>query len=230
MTSSTILVADADAKERSHLVGLLARDCRLALLQAADSDGASAMMLARMPRIDALLLDGRLDGQDGAVLCAALRRRGVAVPILVIGCGTEAAVVRSLDAGANDSIARPFRPAELAARVRAHLRLHEVSEAVVLSVGPYQFHPALRLLQEAESGRRIHLTEKETAVLKFLCRAGGEAVPRRALLHQVWGYSATVASHTVETHMYRLRRKIEPDPDKHRLLVNDTGGYRLILA
>lgn len=94
-------------------------------------------------------------------------------------------------------------------------------------IGPYQFRPASKLLQDSEANRRIRLTDKETAVLKFLYRAGGVPVGRRALLREVWGYAPGATTHTVETHIYRLRRKIEPDIRAISLLLNDGGGYRL---
>lgn len=226
----TVLVAMTDRDERTRLATLLATDCRLAPLQAADSRQTDQLMLAPAPRVDALLLDAAMDGQDGAAHCAALRRRGVVVPILLIGPGSVAAVVRGLDAGANDCIARPLRLAETAARVRAQLRLHDESDDAVLTIGPYRFRPAQRALHDQATGQRILLTEKEAGVLKHLYRARGAPVARRILLHEVWGYSPAVTTHTVETHVYRLRRKIEPQPGQHALLVNAEGGYRLNLA
>jgi DNA-binding response OmpR family regulator len=136
-------------------------------------------------------------------------------------------VVRGLEAGANDYIAKPFRLAELLARLRAQLRIFENSEDAVFNIGPYVFRPAAKLLQEAVKNRRIRLTEKEAAILKFLYRAGTKPVARQVLLNEVWGYNAAVTTHTLETHIYRLRQKIEPDPSNARLLVTEGGGYRL---
>jgi DNA-binding response OmpR family regulator len=141
--------------------------------------------------------------------------------------GEEADVIRGLNAGANDYVVKPFRGAELKARLLAQLRSFEGSEDAVLPVGPYQFRPAMRQLQDTRANRRIRLTDKETAVLKYLYRAGGSPVARRTLLREVWGYCPTATTHTVETHIYRLRRKIEPDANRIRLLVNEDGGYRL---
>lgn len=226
-SARTVLVAGDDSSERSLLVALLARDTGLVLLQAADAEATRTMLLARTPRIDALLLDGRLDGHDGALLCENLRCSRVVVPILVVGSDSEAAVVRSLNAGANDYLSRPLRPAELAARLRAQLRTHEVSDDAVLLIGPFQFRPTLRQLLDSNTGQRILLTEKETAVLKCLYRAEGKVVPRVVLLHEVWGYSPTASTHTVETHVYRLRQKIGPHAAQQRLLLSDARGYRL---
>jgi DNA-binding response OmpR family regulator len=85
----------------------------------------------------------------------------------------------------------------------------------------------VKLLQDPAKNRRIRLTEKEAAILKFLYRAGTRAVARQVLLNEVWGYNAAVTTHTLETHIYRLRQKIEPDPANARLLVTEGGGYRL---
>ena len=78
-----------------------------------------------------------------------------------------------------------------------------------------------------EDDKKIRLTEKETNILKYLYRAGGKPVARDELLAEVWGYNAAVTTHTLETHIYRLRQKVEPDPAHARLLLTDAGGYRL---
>jgi DNA-binding response OmpR family regulator len=97
----------------------------------------------------------------------------------------------------------------------------------VLIIGPYHFRPGARTLTEPTSNQRVRLTEKEAGVLKHLYRAGATPVSRQTLLREVWGYSTGASTHTVETHIYRLRRKIEPDIANARILVNEDGGYRL---
>jgi hypothetical protein len=92
----------------------------------------------------------------------------------------------------------------------------------------YSFKPSAKMLLARDGSRKLHLTEKETAILKYLYRVGDRAVPREMLLDQVWGYNAGVTTHTLETHIYRLRQKIEPDPASPRLLVTEAGGYRLV--
>jgi DNA-binding response OmpR family regulator len=147
--------------------------------------------------------------------------------IMMTGADDETDVVRGLDAGASDYIVKPFRIAELLARLRAQMRTFENSEHAVFTVGPYTFRPAAKLLQEPAKNRRIHLTDKEAAILKYLYRLGSRPATRQALLNEVWGYSASVETHTLETHIYRLRQKIEPDPATARLLLTEYGGYRL---
>src|SRR6202021_545681 len=116
--------------------------------------------------------------------------------------------------------------AVLLARIRAHLRSHEQSEDAVFHLGPYEFRPAAKLLLD-ERGKKIRLAEKKTNILKYLYRAGEKAVAREELLTEVWGYNAGVTTHTLETHVYRLRQKIEPDAQSAKLLLTETGGYRL---
>jgi DNA-binding response OmpR family regulator len=138
--------------------------------------------------------------------------------IMLTGADGEQDVVRCLDAGANDYIAKPFRVQELLARLRAQIRIFEGSEDAVFTIGPYDFRPAAKLLQDPKRGRKIRLTEKETAILKFLYRA------------KVWGYNSHVTTHTLETHIYRLRQKIEPNPAEARILLTEAGGYRLAIG
>jgi DNA-binding response OmpR family regulator len=189
---------------------------------------ADAARVAAIPgrRFDAIILDLGLPDGDGRDLCAALRRQGINVPIILLtGFGEENEIVRGLDSGANDYITKPFRVSELLARVRAQMRVHDISEDAELTIGRFRFRPGDRLLMEFD-GSRVRLTGKEAAVLKYLFRAG-VAVTRTELLQQVWGYNASATTHTVETHIYRLRQKLEADPARLRMLLNEDGGYRL---
>ena len=223
-----ILIVDDDATLRDMLAEQLAVDGEFTAAGAATAGEAEAKINAREARYDALILDVGLPDGDGRDLCARLRRNGIKVPIIMLtGSDEEADVVRGLDSGANDYIAKPFRLAELLARLRAQLRIFENSEDAVFTIGPYTFRPAAKLLQDPAKNRRIRLTEKEAAILKFLYRAGSRPVPRQVLLNEVWGYNSAVTTHTLETHIYRLRQKIEPDPANARLLVTEGGGYRL---
>jgi DNA-binding response OmpR family regulator len=223
-----ILIIDDDTTLREMLVEQLEVDGEFTAAEAGTISEAEAMVTARDARFDALILDVTLPDGDGRDLCASLRRAGLRMPIIMLtGSDEEADVVRGLDAGANDYIAKPFRLAELLARLRAQVRIFENSEDAVFTIGPYTFRPSAKLLQEPVKNRRIRLTEKEAAILKFLYRAGTRPVARQVLLNEVWGYNANVTTHTLETHIYRLRQKIEPDPGNARLLVTEGGGYRL---
>ncbi|MBV1837598.1 response regulator transcription factor [Acetobacter estunensis] len=223
-----ILIVDDDQTLRQMLVEQLQVDGEFQAVEAASVAEAWEAIRAPDSRFDAIILDVTLPDGDGRDFCMELRREGIRMPIIMLtGSDDEADVVRGLDAGANDYVAKPFRIAELLARLRAQLRIFENSEDAVFTVGPYTFRPSAKLLVETARNRRIRLTEKEAAILKFLYRAGTRPVPRQVLLNEVWGYNAAVTTHTLETHIYRLRQKIEPDPSNATLLITEGGGYRL---
>jgi DNA-binding response OmpR family regulator len=96
---------------------------------------------------------------------------------------------------------------------------------VLLKVGPYTFQPSMKML--VCDDRKVRLTDKESSILKYLYRAGEQVVPREMLLREVWGYSAEATTHTVETHIYRLRQKMERNPSRAEILVTEDAGYRL---
>ena len=223
-----ILIVDDDVALRQTLVEQLQVEREFTAAEAGTMGDAHALVSREGARYDALILDVGLPDGDGRDLCAQLRKLGHRMPIIMLtGSDDEADVVRGLDAGANDYIAKPFRLAELLARLRAQLRIFENSEDAVFTIGPYLFRPSAKMLEEVGRKRRIRLTEKEAAILKFLYRSGARPVARQILLNEVWGYNAAVTTHTLETHIYRLRQKIEPDPANARLLVTEGGGYRL---
>jgi DNA-binding response OmpR family regulator len=223
-----ILVVDDDDALRQTLVEQLSHDGEFSATEAGTLADALARLSAEDARFDAVVLDIGLPDGDGRDLCARLRKQGLRMPILMLtGADGEQDIVRGLDSGANDYIAKPFRVSELMARLRAQLRVFDNSEDAVFSVGPYTFRPSAKMLLDAARNRKIRLTEKEAAILKYLYRAGGRPVGRQILLNEVWGYNSAVTTHTLETHIYRLRQKIEPDPSNARLLVTEGGGYRL---
>ena len=223
-----LLIVDDDAALRSTLAEQLEVDGEFIPAEAGTAAEAEAMLTAPDARFDAVLLDIGLPDGDGRDLCARLRKHGLKLPIIMLtGADAEQDVVRGLDAGANDYIAKPFRLNELLARVRAQLRVFDNSEDAVFIIGPYSFRPSAKLLLETAKNKKVRLTEKEAAILKYLYRSGGMPVARQVLLNEVWGYNSAVTTHTLETHIYRLRQKIEPDPGNARLLLTEGGGYRL---
>ena len=190
---------------------------------------------AKASTFDLILLDVDLPDMLGTEACELMRKAGVASPIVMLtGNDGDMHEILGLNSGANDYVTKPFRFAVLLARLRAHLRSFEQSEDAVFQVGPYQFKPAFKRLtppedEQGKQPRDIRLTEKETNILKYLYRAGGKPVGRDELLHEVWGYNSGVTTHTLETHVYRLRQKIEPEKGLATLLVTEPGGYRLAL-
>lgn len=221
-----ILLVDDDEDLREALGEQLVATEEFDVFEA--PDGAGAMQRVREGLFDLVILDVGLPDTDGRELCRRMRKQGVKCPILMLtGQDSDADTILGLDAGANDYVTKPFRFPVLLARIRAQLRQHESSEDAVFQIGPYTFRPSMKLLTD-ERERKIRLTEKETNILKFLLRASDRVVPRDTLLHEVWGYNAGVTTHTLETHIYRLRQKIEPDPSNVSLLVTESGGYRLV--
>jgi len=224
----TLLVIDDDATLRDELITQLANDGEFAPAPASSLAEAMTKLTDGETRFDAVLLDVGLPDGDGRDFCIKLRQEGIKIPIILLtGSNTESDVVRGLDAGANDYIAKPFRLNELLARLRAQLRAFENSEDAIFTIGPYMFRPAARQLLDPLKNKRIRLTDKEAAILKFLYRASGRPVARQVLLNEVWGYNSSVTTHTLETHVYRLRQKIEPEPAVSKLLLTEGGGYRL---
>jgi DNA-binding response OmpR family regulator len=223
-----ILIVEDDGALRETLAAHLALSGGFTAVGAATLEEASASLVGEEKRFDTVILDVGLPDGNGFDFCAKLRRLGHNMPIIMLtGWDTEADVVRGLEVGASDYIAKPFRGGELLARVRAQLRLFEHSEDAVLDIGPFAFRPSAKLLVDRARSSRIRLTGKEAAILKFLYRAGSRAVPRKVLLGEVWGYTAAVTTHTLETHIYRLRQKIESDPHAPTLLLTESRGYRL---
>ncbi len=193
----------------------------------ADS-GAEALSLAKGEYFDAILLDVGLPDMDGREVCRLMRRSGVKSPVIMLtAAGSDADTILGLDAGANDYVTKPFRLGVLLARLRAQLRQHKQSEDAVFTIGPYSFRPSAKMLVHTDSKQKVGLTGFETALLKYLYRSGNLVVGRDTLLDEIWGYNADVNTHTVETHVYRLRRKIESDPYNPKILMTEPEGYRL---
>jgi DNA-binding response OmpR family regulator len=222
----TILIVDDDQALRDAVGEQLAHHQEFDTAFA--KTGHEALDAARTRRIDLILLDLGLPDMDGREVCRSLRKAKVRCPIIMLTAADgEADTVQSLDSGANDYVTKPFRFGELLARIRAQLRSHEQSEDAVFQIGPYTFRPSAKLLLD-EQNKKVRLTEKETSILKYLYRAGERVVGREILLSEVWGYNSGVTTHTLETHIYRLRQKIEKDPANARLLITEPGGYKLV--
>ncbi len=226
MNKRRVLLVDDDGELRGNLVEQLAQYREFDLVEAGTA--AEAMLEVRNAHIDLMLLDVGLPDMDGREAVKIMRREGFKSPIIMLtGQDSDADQILGLESGANDYVTKPFRFSVLLARIRAALRQHDQSEDVVFTIGPYSFQPAAKLL-EAPDGAKVRLTDKETSILKYLYRQGPKTITREILLKEVWGYNNRVTTHTLETHIYRLRQKIERDPSNARLLVTEEGGYRLV--
>ena len=225
-TVRKVLIIDDDDALRETLKEQFTLHDEFAITDAATASAGLKQLRSEM--VDLVLLDVRLPDMDGREACKQMRKSGYRGPIVMLTAqDTEADTILGLDSGANDYIAKPFRFGVLLARIRAQLRQLEQSEDAVFKIGPYTFKPAAKMLIRGDN-RKVRLTEKETNILKFLYRAGERVVGREILLHEVWGYNAGVTTHTLETHIYRLRQKIEADPSQAQILVTETGGYKLV--
>jgi DNA-binding response OmpR family regulator len=226
MSARNILIVDDDTDLRATLAEQLSLHEEFAVQEAASA--ASGIAAAREGRVDLVVMDVGLPDMDGREAVKVLRKAGFAAPIIILtGHDSDADTVLGLESGANDYVTKPFRFAVLLARIRVQLRQHELSEDATFQVGPYTFRPSQKALTD-EKGGRIRLTEKETAIIRYLYRADRRVVTRDVLLEEVWGYNSGVTTHTLETHVYRLRQKIEPDPSNARLIVTESGGYKLM--
>ena len=221
-----LLLVEDDAAFSRELADLLAMHQGLAVRVAAD--GRTALAMVDEGPLDLILIDIGLPDMDGRDLCRLIRRRGVKLPILMLTAyAGDADHILGLESGANGYLVKPIRTALLLAHIRAQLRQHELSDDATFTIGPYRFRPATKLLVDPTRQRKVHLTEREAAIVKFLYRMGDRPVPRATLLDEVWGYNARVETHTLETHIYRLRQKMEPTPRRPTLLLTEDGGYRL---
>ena len=224
-SAKRVLLVDDDAMLRSSLAEQLAAEGEYAPAEAGSC--AEARERAKDGLYEFMILDVGLPDGDGRALCREFREDGISCPIILLTAADgDADTIEGLKSGANDYVTKPFRFAVLMARVHAHLRSHEQSEEAVYRIGPYTFRPSAKLLVQPE-GKKIRLTEKETNILKFLYRSG-DTVARDTLLHEVWGYNPAVTTHTLETHIYRLRQKIENNPGHAQILITESGGYRLV--
>lgn len=223
----SVLLVEDDEEMRDTLISQLALHEDFDVSTA--SEGARALEIVGTRHFDVILLDVGLPDMDGRDVCRLMRRKGVHTPIIMLtGMQSDADVILGLDSGANDYVVKPFRMGVLLARIRAHLRQHEASEDASFSLGPYTFKPSSRLLVNKETGKDLSLSDKECSILKFLYRAGDTVVSCDTLYTEIWDHSAPLATHTLQTHIYRLRQKIEGDPGNPKILISEGGGYRVI--
>jgi len=221
-----ILIVEDDAELRDALTEQLSLHEEFEAV--AVDNGSKGVQAAKTGQIDLVIMDVGLPDIDGREAVRILRKNGFKAPIIMLtGHDTDSDTILGLESGANDYVTKPFRFAVLLARIRAQLRQHEASEDAIFTIGPYTFRPSSKLLLNPKGGK-VRLTEKETSILRYLYRAGQRPVSRETLLQEVWGYNSGVTTHTLETHIYRLRQKIEKDAAAPAILVTEAGGYKLV--
>jgi DNA-binding response OmpR family regulator len=224
-TTSKILIVDDDAELRDALTDQLSLYEEFEAVVA--ENGTKAVQTAKAVQIDLVIMDVGLPDIDGREAVRILRKNGFKAPIIMLtGHDADSDAVLGLESGANDYVIKPFRFAVLLARMRAQLREYETSEDAIFIIGPYTFRPKSKLLLNPK-GSKVRLTEKEVSILRYLYRAGQRPVSRETLLQEVWGYNSGITTHTLETHIYRLRQKMEEDVATPAILVTEAGGYKL---
>ena len=192
-------------------------------------NGHLAIKKTSLSYYDIIIMDIELPDINGCDVCRVMRKNGVKSPIVMLSkSSADVDTILGLDSGANDYIVKPFKINVLMARLRARIRESEQSEHAVFQIGHYSFRPLDKTMENNRSNQKIRLTEKETAIVKFLYLASNSVVSRDLLLDEVWGYNAGVTTHTLETHVYRLRQKIEDDPSNAIILVTEPSGYRIV--
>jgi DNA-binding response OmpR family regulator len=214
-SAKRVLLVDDNEVLRTSLAEQLTREGTYAVVAAANA--AEARDLAKDGSYAFAIVDQTLPDGAGEALTEELKNQGFDAPMLLLAEADQ-------PAPRTEHLKKPFRFADLMARLNAHLGRPAASDEAQLAIGPYQFRPGAKLLMQGV--RKVRLTEKETDILKFLHGAGA-TVPRETLLHEVWGYNPAVSTHTLETHIYRLRKKIEENPGEARILLTEDGGYRL---
>jgi DNA-binding response OmpR family regulator len=225
--SRKILIVDDDAELRDAL-----RE-QFSLLEEFEAivaeNGSKGVEAARAGQVDLAIMDVGLPDIDGREAVRILRRNGFKSPIIMLtGHDSDSDTILGLESGANDYVIKPFRFAVLLARIRTHLRQYDTCEDATFAIGPYKFRPSAKALVINPENRKVRLTEKEVAILRYLYRAGQRSVSRETLLQEVWGYNSGVTTHTLETHIYRLRRKMEKDVAAPAILITEAGGYKLV--
>jgi len=221
-----ILLVDEDHYLRSVLSSQLRNKGVMAFAEASRASEAFDQIDTFNP--DLILLDMELPDGNGLDICQRLRTNGFQKPIIMLtGQMDQEDIVKGLDKGASDFIAKPMRFSELISLVCAQLRQYKASDDVSFVTQKFEFQPDKKTLTCLDTHSVICLTEKETMMLKKLFQIWPETISKESLLSEVWGYQNMLATHTLETHIYRLRKKIARFTEAP-LVETTQGGYRLV--
>ncbi len=195
------------------------------------SNGEEGLTRAMREKPDLILLDVMMPGLSGFDLCAALRKAGCSIPILMLTAKGEIEDrVRGLDEGADDYLIKPFSTSELLARMRSILRRKQLSSrSAEFVLGDCRID--LQRMEATQKGRPLELSVREYGILRLLFEADGAPVSREQFLDKVWGVTSFPSTRTVDTHILQLRKKIEQVPETPRWILTVHGlGYRLWLG
>ncbi|EJF74649.1 response regulator transcription factor [Bartonella alsatica] len=227
MNRYTLLIVEEDNDLRPILVEQLQIHKEFEVFQAKTAE--AGIKITQEKNIDLAIFGIGLFDLASREAVKQLRSQGFRSPIIMItNHDTDCDTLLNLEVGANDYVKKPFRFAVLLARIRAQLRQYEQNDDAIFYIGPYTFKPGQKLLIDQQNNE-IRLTEKEAAILKYLYHTNDKIVSRETLLEEIWGYNENIITHTLETHIYRLRQKIEKDPSNAQILITEQNGYRLNL-
>ena len=225
--ANRILVVDSDSKLRGALCEQLVAGGRFEVHEA--ETAAYGHRFLSDGEFSFLVVSAALSDISGYEFCEQVRRLGIVVPIIFIAEELqELPSSLNVDEARIQFFKRPFRLAALVSSIEHCIMLTQQKDKEGFAIGPYifKFTDKVLLLKKTPLVK-VRLTEKEASILDYLCRAQKRVVPRDVLLAEVWGYSDGVTTHTLETHVYRIRKKIEADPSDAKLLITEPGGYRL---
>ncbi|MDA9369425.1 response regulator transcription factor [Amylibacter sp.] len=224
MSSSTkILLVNSDRDLSDALIYQLSLNDKYQIIE---SDEDNVFTQINNNSFNIVIINSQPSKLNGHNLTKKLRTGGFKNPIIMLITQSDASNVdNKLTIEANEHIIKPFKYPALLKSIELQLRQSGKSEDTQHNIGSYVFKPNSKVLES--KNKFIRLTEKENDILKFLYQNLETIVSREILLHEVWGYNSKVTTHTLETHIYRLRQKIEIDPANACILITETGGYRL---
>jgi DNA-binding response OmpR family regulator len=230
MTTSDkrVLVVEDDSNVRELLVHHLKEN---GFMVSDTLDGSRGLELALSDSYDLVILDVALPGKDGMEICRQMRSKGVGAAVIMLTTrGEEIDKILGLELGADDYMTKPFSPREVIARAKAVLRRttgEDVASVKNLKVGDVEIDLAAH--EAFARGAKLDLTSTEFELLAFFVKNVGRTFSREQLLTAVWGYTSSAYEHTVNTHINRLRAKLEPDPSDPTYIHTVWGvGYKFV--
>ena len=221
-----ILIIEDDASLRDLIARKLILHEEFIPIEAATAQRGLELLKADLP--DLIILDLGPPDSYGLDLLKVIRDQGVKCPIVILTAEPdEDILVKGLDLGANDFVIKPFSFPVLVARIRSLLRHYKMSSESIFVIGQYTIH-LQKKLGIGLNRQKLFFTNKEIELLKHLHRASEKMVSSKELHKEIWGSLISFNTHTLESHIYRLRQKIEPNPKVFVHLITCDGGYKLI--